>query len=85
MPDITPSPTEPVSIAEAPLNQASQTGAGMPFETLYVDAPVIACDGGDGALGHPRVWLRIVSHAIICPYCSRRYVLNEGVAPDSGH
>jgi uncharacterized Zn-finger protein len=52
---------------------------------IYVDHPVIACDGGDGALGHPRVWLRIVAHEIVCPYCSRHYVLNDGVAPDSGH
>ncbi len=39
---------------------------------------VVACDGGDGALGHPRVFLRIVDREVMCPYCSRLYVLNEG-------
>ena len=42
----------------------------------------VACDGGDGPLGHPRVWLRIAEREVVCPYCSRRYVLegegNEG-------
>jgi uncharacterized Zn-finger protein len=54
-------------------------------EIIHVDEPVVACDGGDGALGHPRVWLRIVAHDVMCPYCSRLYVLNPGVSPDSGH
>jgi uncharacterized Zn-finger protein len=44
----------------------------------------VACDGGDGPLGHPRVWLRIVGTQTFCPYCSRVYVLNAG-ASDSGH
>ena len=28
-------------------------------ETKTVDSYRIACDGGEGALGHPRVWLSI--------------------------
>jgi uncharacterized Zn-finger protein len=80
MPDSTPPHSEPITIDEPTV-----TGAGMPFETIHIGEPVVACDGGDGALGHPRVWLRVVSHEIICPYCSRRYVLNDGVAPDTGH
>jgi uncharacterized Zn-finger protein len=35
----------------------------------------VACDGGDGPLGHPRVWLRIADRSVVCPYCSRRYEL----------
>jgi uncharacterized Zn-finger protein len=53
-------------------------------ETIHVDDRVVACDGGDGPLGHPRVWLRIVNTQTFCPYCSRVYVLNAG-ASDSGH
>jgi uncharacterized Zn-finger protein len=63
------------------------TPAGMPpgdHEIIHVDDRVVACDGGDGPLGHPRVWLRIVDHQTFCPYCSRVYVLNPG-AHDSGH
>jgi uncharacterized Zn-finger protein len=58
---------------------------GATREVIMVDHPVIACDGGDGALGHPRVWLRIVARDVVCPYCSRNYVLNDGVAPDTSH
>ncbi len=56
---------------------------GMP-EVLHVDDRVVACDGGDGPLGHPRVWLRIVEQQTFCPWCSRIFVLNEG-ATDSDH
>jgi uncharacterized Zn-finger protein len=56
-----------------------------PTEIIHVDSPVVACDGGDGALGHPRVWLRIVNHQVCCPYCSRLYVLNDGARDESGH
>jgi uncharacterized Zn-finger protein len=51
-----------------------------PFETIYVTHPRIACDGGGGALGHPRVYLTIDAdtHHVTCPYCSRTYALKEG-------
>lgn len=55
------------------------------IETITVDGPVVACDGGEGPLGHPRVWLRIVEKQIFCPYCSRLYVLAEGAAGRDGH
>ena len=56
-----------------------------PTEIIHVDEPVVACDGGDGALGHPRVFLRIEKISVMCPYCSRLYVLNEGARHASGH
>ncbi len=56
-----------------------------PTEIIHVDDPVVACDGGDGALGHPRVFLRIVARDVLCPYCSRLYVLNEGAGHAAGH
>ncbi len=64
------------------------TPVGMPagdHETIHVDDRVVACDGGDGPLGHPRVWLRIVGEQTFCPYCSRIYVLNEGAGDGHGH
>ena len=50
-----------------------------PFETIKVTSFEVACDGGNGPLGHPRVFLHIdkMSHNIQCPYCSRLYVLQE--------
>jgi len=50
-----------------------------PPEILTVDSEVIACDGGGGALGHPRVWLNMEGKGQIdCPYCGRRFILEEG-------
>ena len=54
-------------------------------ERIEVDSRVVACDGGDGPLGHPRVFLRIEDHQIFCPYCSRLYVLRPGAGDDHGH
>ena len=44
------------------------------------DATRIACDGGGGAGGHPRVWLQIDPEKgwVECGYCDRRYVLKPG-------
>lgn len=56
-----------------------------PVETIAVDSPVVACDGGGGALGHPRVYLNMgEKHEIDCPYCGRLYILKEG-AGGHGH
>jgi uncharacterized Zn-finger protein len=57
----------------------------LPFETIYVDSRTVACDGGNSALGHPRVFLRISGEQVMCPYCSRLYVLNPGADDDHGH
>jgi uncharacterized Zn-finger protein len=54
-------------------------------EIITVDSRVIACDGGAGPLGHPRVWLQIVAEQIFCPYCSRIYRLAPGAGNDHGH
>ncbi|GAB4184598.1 MAG: hypothetical protein OHK0024_24760 [Thalassobaculales bacterium] len=56
----------------------------QPPETVTVDTRAIACDGGEGPLGHPRVFLRIGEAGHIdCPYCGRRYVLAEGAAAEA--
>jgi uncharacterized Zn-finger protein len=36
----------------------------------------VACDGGDGALGHPRVWLSIPRDTgfVECGYCDAKIV-----------
>ncbi len=59
------------------------------FETLYTTSRRVACDGGEGALGHPRVWLELGDNLQVeCPYCSRRYILkndNAQSAPGDSH
>ena len=53
-------------------------------EKVYVESKTVACDGG-GALGHPLVYLNMEgSNHIVCPYCSRDFVLKEGTA-DAPH
>ena len=59
--------------------------SGPAADTILTDHRVIACDGGGGALGHPRVWLRIEDRDIQCSYCSRHYVLTEAGLSDHGH
>ena len=54
-------------------------------ETLHVNTRSVACDGGDGPAGHPRVWLHIDDKQTFCPYCSRIFVLNEDAQADTGH
>jgi uncharacterized Zn-finger protein len=49
-----------------------------PFETIHVDKPVAACDGGGGVGGHPRVFLNLgASGSVECPYCSRLFLLRK--------
>lgn len=59
--------------------------ATPPIEIIHVDDRVVACDGGDGPLGHPRVFLRIEDRQVVCPYCSRLFILNEGAGRGGGH
>jgi len=45
-------------------------------ETRIVDTYRVACDGGEEALGHPRVWLTIPQDMgyVECPYCDAKLV-----------
>lgn len=54
-------------------------------ETKIVETSKIACDGGEGALGHPRVWLQIPAETgyVECPYCDAQYIL-KGSQADQG-
>ncbi len=46
-------------------------------EVINTETAQVSCDGGGGALGHPRVYLQIKPEVgeIECPYCGRRFVL----------
>jgi uncharacterized Zn-finger protein len=45
-------------------------------ETEIVSTWRVACDGGEGALGHPRVWLSIPHQTgfVECGYCDKKYI-----------
>ena len=53
-------------------------------ETKFVDTRKVACDGDQGALGHPRVYLTMDDDdQIVCPYCERRFILQGGKSDTS--
>ncbi len=64
------------------MSQATNT---TPAEVIAVSDRTVACDGGEGALGHPRIFMTIVTDRVMCPYCSRIYVLKPGAGHSSGH
>ncbi|GAB5457129.1 MAG: hypothetical protein Hens3KO_01590 [Henriciella sp.] len=50
-------------------------------ETMLVDQRKVSCDGGGGALGHPKVWLEMGSDdEVVCGYCDKRFILKGGKA-----
>jgi uncharacterized Zn-finger protein len=53
-------------------------------EIINVKTRAVSCDGGEGVYGHPKVYLRIAGTEIMCPYCSRLFVLEPG-AVDHSH
>lgn len=62
------------------------TPAGTPIEIVRTPEPTVACDGGDGPLGHPRVYLNLLpAGAIDCPYCGRHFVFTGNPAAGHGH
>ena len=61
----------------------SPIAAPPPPETIEVDSIEVACDGGGGALGHPKVYLSLEKGEVECGYCDRRFVLKPGAK--AGH
>jgi NADH dehydrogenase (ubiquinone) Fe-S protein 6 len=54
-----------------------------PPEVIRVTSTRVACDGDEGSLGHPRVWLQMGAEGWVdCGYCDRRFVL-EGAGDDA--
>lgn len=53
-------------------NQTTPT----PTETTYVKERRIACNGGNGALGHPMVYYSLDDGEAICGYCDRKFVFD---------
>ena len=51
-------------------------------ETETVSTRRIACDGGEGALGHPRVWLTIPAdtNEVECGYCDKKFIYDPAAS-----
>jgi uncharacterized Zn-finger protein len=55
------------------------TDSTQPVETIHVDDHRVACDGGGGALGHPKVWYEMGDEGKVeCLYCGRLYIKKDG-------
>ncbi len=51
-----------------------------------VESLKVYCDGGKGALGHPRVYLNLGDKGQVeCPYCGHLFVLKEGAKISDAH
>ncbi len=60
--------------------------ATTPTETIEITSETVACDGGGGALGHPKVYLNLGDKdQIDCPYCGRRFKIKQGTKRGGGH
>ena len=45
-------------------------------EIEYTNSEKLSCNGLDGPLGHPKVYLDMGDkNQIICPYCSKLFIL----------
>ncbi|MDZ4760030.1 MAG: zinc-finger domain-containing protein [Alphaproteobacteria bacterium] len=48
-------------------------------EKIVVATRKVACDGGGGALGHPKVWYDMGADDFVeCKYCDRLFALKGG-------
>ena len=57
-----------------------------PPEEFAVEGHRVACDGGGGALGHPRVWLELGGKPYVdCGYCDRRFVRGPAAEGAKSH
>jgi uncharacterized Zn-finger protein len=58
----------------------------QPPEVIEVDKDRIGCDGGEGALGHPLVYLTLdTSGKVDCPYCGRLFIRRAGAKAGEAH
>jgi uncharacterized Zn-finger protein len=64
------------------IRRLSYESVAMPVEVpeiIEVETTKVACDGGGGALGHPKIYLEMGDEDFVeCPYCDRRFVLKAG-------
>ncbi len=58
----------------------------QPPEVIEVEKEQIGCDGGEGALGHPLVYLTLDSTGKVdCPYCGRRFIRGGRAKASESH
>lgn len=74
-----PGKNSPPASPAAPPEPASQRWYMDHPERIVVTTTKVACDGGGGALGHPKVWYDMADEDFVeCGYCDRLFVLKGG-------
>ena len=57
------------------VNLSDDTDSKLSVNVIMTDQLRVACDGGGGALGHPKIFLTLGNDGrVTCPYCSREFV-----------
>ncbi|HXP96035.1 MAG TPA: zinc-finger domain-containing protein [Telmatospirillum sp.] len=59
----------------------------MAKDVVTVNSATVACEGSGPDSGHPKVYLTFKpdSQTVVCPYCSRTFVLADGAQIAHGH
>jgi uncharacterized Zn-finger protein len=66
-------------------DRAIVTASGAVIVPIKVATRRVSCDGGGGALGHPKVWYDLGADGRVeCLYCGRIYEL-DGDGHGDGH
>lgn len=67
-------------------NPAQPTPADSSQDVIIVTRRRVSCDGGGGALGHPKVWMDMgQDNTVECKYCDRIFALDPNAADDGHH
>ena len=53
-------------------------------EIVYVSSHTADCDGGGGALGHPKVYYTLHDGEAECGYCDRKFIYKAEPKSDEG-
>ena len=74
-------------MAQAPNSAANSASKAAHAEgAVMVTSRTISCDGGGGALGHPRTFYTIGDEgSVTCGYCGQVFVLDPNAPADGGH
>ncbi|PKU25414.1 zinc-finger domain-containing protein [Telmatospirillum siberiense] len=59
----------------------------MAKDVITVNSATVACEGSGPDSGHPKIYLTFKAGGseVVCPYCSRTFVLAEGAKIAHGH
>lgn len=76
-------------MATSPTKTASSAAPVTPSlhnpEIVVVATTKVVCDGGGGALGHPKVWYDMSEDDYVeCKYCDRVFALKGGSRDPGG-